>query len=189
MMALLLLSSVIVGVLTGKWSQFRLPDWSVSVVLYIIVFLVGLDLSREKIRREVLLKTIFSIVATLVGTYAGVMFLSFFLEIKRTELFAVASGFGWYSLSAVIITNVHSAQLGAIAFFSNVIRELYAIVLTPILSRYSKMAVISIAGATSMDTLLGPISHYTDAETSLVAFAHGFIVTMLVPLLVNLFLL
>lgn len=188
-MALLLLGSVVIGVLVGRYSRFTLPSWSVNAVLYVIVFLVGLDLSKEKIRREVLLKVTLSVVATLVGTYVGVTVFSFFSNLKRTEILAVASGFGWYSLSAVIISNLHSAQLGAIAFFSNVIRELYAIVLTPILSRYSKSAVISIAGATSMDTLLGPISHYTDAETSLLAFAHGFIVTMLVPLLVNLFLL
>ncbi|WP_448523429.1 lysine exporter LysO family protein [Pseudothermotoga sp.] len=188
MMAILLLSSVVVGVLVGRWSSLRLPDWSINVVLYVIVFLVGVDLSKEKVRFDVVKKVLLSVAATVLGTYSGALVLSFFSPMKRFELLAVASGFGWYSLSAIIISNLHSAHLGAIAFFSNVMRELYAIVLTPILSRYSKTAVVSIAGATSMDTLLGPISHYTDRETSLLAFAHGFVVTMLVPILVNLFL-
>jgi uncharacterized membrane protein YbjE (DUF340 family) len=188
MMAILLLSSVVVGVFVGRWSSLRLPDWSINVVLYVIVFLVGVDLSKEKVRFDVVKKVLLSVAATVLGTYAGVLALSFFSSMKRFEILAVASGFGWYSLSAIIISNLYSAQLGAIAFFSNVMRELYAIVLTPILSRYYKTAVVSIAGATSMDTLLGPISHYTDRETSFLAFAHGFVVTMLVPILVNLFL-
>lgn len=187
MMALLLLLSVVVGVFVGRWTDVRLPDWFVNAVLYVIIFLVGVDLSKEKIRIEVIRKVLLSVTATVVGTYAGVLVLSFFSSLRRYEILAIASGFGWYSLSAVMISNLHSAQLGAIAFFSNVMRELYAIILTPILSKHSKSAVVSIAGATSMDTLLGPISHYTDRETSLLAFAHGFIVTMLVPIMVNLF--
>lgn len=188
MMALFLLSSVVVGVLVGRFTGFRLPDWSVNVVLYVIIFLVGVDLSKEKLRFDVALKVLLTVVGTVLGTYSGALIFSLFSSLKISEILAVASGFGWYSLSAVIVSNVHSAQLGAIAFFSNVMRELYAIVLTPVLSKYSRNAVVSIAGATSMDTLLGPISHYTDRETSLLAFAHGFIVTMLVPVMVNLFL-
>ena len=48
MMAILLLSSVVVGVFVGRWSSLRLPDWSINVVLYVIVFLVGVDLSKKR---------------------------------------------------------------------------------------------------------------------------------------------
>jgi len=94
-MALLLLGSVVVGVLVGRYPHFTLPSWSVNAVLYVIVFLVGLDLSKEKIRREILLKVTLSVVATLVGTYVGVTIFSFFSisrELRSWPLLPVLVG-------------------------------------------------------------------------------------------------
>ncbi|MFN6991889.1 MAG: lysine exporter LysO family protein, partial [Fervidobacterium sp.] len=128
------------------------------------------------------------ILSTICGTLLFTFILSFILPLKTFEILAAASGFGWYSLSSILITTSYSAYLGSISFFSNVLRELIAIVLAPFGLKKTKYGTISVAGATSMDTLLGLIAMYSDRETALVSFGHGFIISILVPVFVNFFL-
>ncbi|MCX7654799.1 MAG: lysine exporter LysO family protein [Fervidobacterium sp.] len=188
MSVILLLSSVILGLISGRTLKFHLPDGSVSVVLYLLVFLVGLDLSKEKIEKRFIKDISLVIISTISGTIFFVLLLSFFLPLKKLEVLAAASGFGWYSLSSVIISTSYNAYLGSISFFSNVIRELIAIIIAPFGIKKSRYGTISVAGATSMDTLLGLITIYSDRETALVSFGHGFFISIMVPFSVNFFL-
>lgn len=188
MQALVLLSAVILGLILGRIFRFTLPDWSTEVILYALVFFVGLDLSKEKIERKFMHRIAVAVFSTILGTLNFAFVSSFFLPLKKLEVLAAASGFGWYSLSAILITSSYSAYLGSISFFSNVLRELMGIVLIPFGIKISKLGTISVAGATSMDTLLGLVASYSDRETALISFGHGFIVSMLVPVMVNFFL-
>ena len=45
----------------------------------------------------------------------------------------MGAGLGWYSLSGALLTRLHSPELGALAFLSNVLREILAILLMPLL--------------------------------------------------------
>lgn len=188
MSAVILLSSVAFGLIIGRATKFQLPDSAVAVILYILVLLVGLDLSKEKIEKRLLKDISLVILSTVGGTFLFTYLLSLFLPLKKLEVMMAASGFGWYSLSSVIISASYSAYLGSISFFANVLRELCAIVIAPFALRKSRYGTISVAGATSMDTLLGLIATYSNRETALVSFGHGFVVSMLVPIFVNLFL-
>ncbi|AMW33162.1 Membrane protein of unknown function [Fervidobacterium changbaicum] len=188
MAVLFLISSVVVGVLVGRITHFQLPSGSVEVVLYMLVALVGLDLSKEKIEKKFFKDILLVILSTLLGTLLFAFILSFFIPLKKLETLLAASGFGWYSLSAILITSSYSAYIGSISFFANVFRELIAIVISPFALKHTRYGTISVAGATSMDTLLGIIAMYSDRETALVSFGHGFIVSLLVPVFVNFFL-
>jgi uncharacterized membrane protein YbjE (DUF340 family) len=188
MSAIFLIFSVIAGLLIGRFTHFQFQGKIVEIILYTLVFLVGIDLSKEKLEKKLVKDILLTTLSTVIGTLTFAFILSLFLPLKKLEVLLSASGFGWYSLSAIIITNTYSAYIGSISFFSNVIRELIAIVLSPFALKHSKYATISVAGATSMDTLLGIISMYSDRETALVSFGHGFIISMLVPISVNFFL-
>lgn len=188
MSAAILILSVIVGLIVGRTTKIELPQNLVAIILYLLVFLVGLDLSKEKIERRFFKDIMLVIISTLSGTLLFAFFLSFLLPLKKLEVLAAASGFGWYSLSSIIITTSYSAYIGSISFFSNVLRELMAIMLTPFGLKKTRYGTIAVAGATSMDTLLGLIAMYADKETALVSFGHGFIVSILVPVFVNFFL-
>jgi len=188
MTVVLLIGSVIIGLIIGRLTHFELPSGTVEIVLYSLVALVGLDLSKEKIEKKFFKDIILAIVSTILGTLSFALILSFILPLKRLETLLAASGFGWYSLSAVLISSSYSAYIGSISFFANVLRELIAIVISPFAIRKSRYGTISVAGATSMDTLLGIIATYSDRETALVSFGHGFIVSLLVPVFVNFFL-
>jgi len=101
---------------------------------------------------------------------------------------AIASGFGWYSLSAVIISKSLGADFGSIAFLANMFREVLSIVFIPLIAKYmGGFVCIAPAGATSMDTTLPIIDKYGGDEAAVVAFIHGFVLSALVPVFVSIF--
>jgi len=52
MSAVLLISSVLIGLLVGRITHFQLPGNFVEIVLYALIFVVGIDLSKEKIEKD-----------------------------------------------------------------------------------------------------------------------------------------
>ena len=187
---ILLLSSVVVGVVAGRFLNFQVPDNLFTILLMILVFVVGIDIgSEENILKKIKVNLKIIVLQSffmMVGSLVVVSIVSFFTQLTLKESLLAASGFGWYSLSAIMITDLYSPLLGAISFTSNVIREVIAIVIIPIAAKFSKLGAVSIAGATSMDTLLGIISKSTDKESTLIGFGQGVIVSSCVPLVISL---
>ena len=80
-----------------------------------------------------------------------------------------------------------SAQIGTIAFLSNVFREMLSVILIPFIAkRMNHITSIAPAGATSMDSTLPVIVKCTDEETVVMAFINGAVLSILVPVLVPL---
>ncbi len=78
--------------------------------------------------------------------------------------------------------------LGAIAFLTNVFREMITVILIPILAkRLNGYTAIAPAGATSMDTTLPLIAKATNPEIAIISFINGVILSSLVPVLVTFF--
>lgn len=126
--------------------------------------------------------------ATGVGTIVASTLIAPLLGLALKEGAAVGAGFGWYSLSGVLLAKMSGDALGALAFLTNVFRELLAVLLMPALAKYlGYLTPIAAGGATAMDTTLPLISSVTDQETTLYSFASGAILSSLVPILVPLF--
>jgi uncharacterized membrane protein YbjE (DUF340 family) len=101
------------------------------------------------------------------------------------EAMAVGAGFGWYSLSAVLITKIHSVELGSVAFLTNVFRELLTIISLPFVVKYiGKIPSIGPGGATTMDVTLPLIKKVAGEEIAVPAFISGVVLSSLVPILV-----
>lgn len=128
-------------------------------------------------------------VMTILGTLAGCIVATFFIkEHPFANTCAVGSGFGYYSLSSIIITEYKGAELGTIALLSNIIREIIALLFAPLLARYfGPLAPISVGGATTMDTTLPIITRVSGKEYVVVSIFHGCITDFSVPFLVTLF--
>ena len=119
--------------------------------------------------------------------------------ISRWSIFdcmAVGSGFAYYSLSSILITQFKEAsiglqlatELGTIALLSNIFREMMALLGTPLLCKYfGKLAPISAAGVNSMDVVLPMITRYSGKDMMPVAIFHGILIDMSVPFFVSLF--
>ena len=118
--------------------------------LYLLMFLVGISIGSDKKALQALrqqdLKLVLVPLATILGTLAGSVLISFALQGRSiTDCLAVGAGFGYYSLSSIFITQYKGAELGTIALVSNIMRELIALLAAPLLVRYfGKLAPISV---------------------------------------------
>ena len=125
---------------------------------------------------------------TILGTWAGCALISLFLSGHSLfDCMAVGSGFGYYSLSSIFITEYKGPELGTIALLSNIIREIATLLLAPWMSTvFGRLAPISAGGATSMDTTLPIIIKSCGQDLAIVSIFHGFVVDFTVPFLVTL---
>ena len=126
---------------------------------------------------------------TVLGTLAGCAAVAWLLpERHLAGCLAIDSGFGYYSLSSIFITEMKGAELGTIALLANIMREIITLLCAPLLARwFGPLAPISVGGATSMDTTLPIITRAAGEEYSVVAVFHGVAVDFSVPFLVTFF--
>ena len=122
-------------------------------------------------------------------TLAGSAAVSLILTHRSlTDCLAVGSGFGYYSLSSIFITEYKGAELGTIALLANISREILTLLAAPLLVRwFGNLAPISAGGATTMDTTLPIITRTAGQQFVVVSIFHGFVVDFSVPFLVTLF--
>lgn len=163
----------------------------ISIGLCILLFFVGIDIGRQeniyKKVKELGLKVLLVPLMIALGSIIGSMFGGAILGMPINQAGAIGAGFGWYSLSAIELAK-HSAQLGTLAFITNVCREIIAIIIIPIIAKYiGKLESIAPAGATAMDTTLPIISKATDGNVAVISFITGVSLSLLVPILVPFF--
>lgn len=125
---------------------------------------------------------------TIVGTWTGSALAGLLLNHRGlTDCLAIGSGFGYYSLSSIFITEYRGAELGTIALLTNIVRELITLLGAPLLVRwFGRLAPISAGGATTMDTTLPVIVQTSGQDMVIVSIFHGFLVDFSVPFLVTL---
>ncbi|MBS3787852.1 lysine exporter LysO family protein, partial [Candidatus Bipolaricaulota bacterium] len=103
-------------------------DLIITYVLGLLLFVVGISLGLNKsIFRQVSRlgwRLVLLPISIALGSIIGPLAIGFFLRLTPIESAAVGAGFGWYSLSGVLLTKLHSPELGAIAFLANIFREL-----------------------------------------------------------------
>lgn len=190
----IILSFFAVGILLGL--SGRLPSWMnssdlSSYALYPLIFLagvgIGADRSSWQVIRSIKIKIFLIPAGILLGSLMGATLSWLFIpNLTLREVLSVASGFGYYSLSSVFISELHSNALGVVALVSNIIREVFTLLFTPLLVKhFGKLAAIASGGATSMDTTLPIISKYSGREFAVISVFSGAVLTILVPFLIT----
>lgn len=188
-----LAGGIIAGILIpGPWINYL--DQVIVYALALLLWGIGLDLGFNphiiKSVGRLGWRIILLPVLIALGSILGAIVVGVFLGIAGNEAAAVGAGFGWYSLSGVLLTGLHSVELGTLAFLSNVFREILAILTLPLVAKYlGSLAAIAPGGATSMDVTLPLIKKVAGEEVVLPAFFSGAILSAMVPLLVPLLLL
>lgn len=126
-------------------------------------------------------------VATILGSFAGSLVAWLFLQYRGvTDCMAVGSGFAYYSISSIFITQYRGAELGTLALLANIYREILTLLIAPLLAKvFGPLAPISSGGATTMDTTLPIISQTCGQQYVVVSLFHGFVVDFSVPFLVT----
>lgn len=196
-MILVILFALFIGILTGVLNLTPQVvavnlDTLIMVMLCLLLFVIGLDMSQNKtvitqIKRigwKIILLPVFIAAGSVLGALAA----GLIIGMDPRYAMAIGAGFGWYSLSGVMLTGLVSAQIGTMALLSNVFREMLSIVIMPVVVKYfGKIAAVAPGGATTMDTTLPIVVQYAGSEMSVISFVSGFTLSMLVIVLVPFF--
>nr|WP_302831203.1 lysine exporter LysO family protein [uncultured Bacteroides sp.] len=167
----------------------RISFYALCALMFCVGISVGNDPQTLKNFRMLNPRLVFLPVMTILGTLAGSAVVSLLLPHRSvTDCLAVGSGFGYYSLSSIFITEYKGAELGTIALLANISREILTLLAAPLLVRwFGNLAPISAGGATTMDTTLPIITRTAGQQFVVVSIFHGFVVDFSVPFLVTLF--
>lgn len=158
--------------------------------LIFLLFLVGIQLRNSGMTlRQIILNRRGMLIALVVvasSMVAGVIN-AFLLGLPIKTGLAMASGFGWYSLSGILLTDAYGPVIGSATFFNDLARELVAIMLIPGLVRRSRSTALGLCGATSMDFTLPVLQRSGGVEMVPPAIVHGFVLSLLVPIMMAFF--
>lgn len=192
----------IVGCVAGACYDIEFDIHNLSLcILYALMLQVEIGIGSNKSLRESLRHVSPKILLVPLATITGTLLFSAVASLLLSQwsvfdCMAVGSGFAYYSLSSILITQFKepsigmqlATELGTIALLSNIIREMMALVGAPLIRRYfGKLAPISAAGVNSMDVLLPSITRCSGKEVMPIAICHGILVDLSVPFFVNLF--
>lgn len=183
----------VIGLLGGieKMVPSWLLDGEVSFValcgLLLFVGLgIGLNPEMKKEVRSLSPRMALLPVVTIIGSWLGALLIWTVLHRTLSDCMAINSGFAYYSLSSIFITEYRGAELGTIALLANIIREMLTLLGAPLMARwFGPLAPISAGGATTMDTTLPILSQTVGQRYVALSIYHGFVVDFTVPFLVS----
>ena len=191
--SLIVVGFFVIGLLGGI--EKMVPAWllngEVSFVtlcgLLLFVGLgIGLNPEMKKEVRSLSPRMALLPVVTIIGSWLGALLIWTVLHRTLSDCMAINSGFAYYSLSSIFITEYRGAELGTIALLANIIREMLTLLGAPLMARwFGPLAPISAGGATTMDTTLPILSQTVGQRYVALSIYHGFVVDFTVPFLVS----
>lgn len=191
--SLIVVGFFVIGLLGGI--EKMVPAWllngEVSFValcgLLLFVGLgIGLNPEMKKEVRSLSPRMALLPVVTIIGSWLGALLIWTVLHRTLSDCMAINSGFAYYSLSSIFITEYRGAELGTIALLANIIREMLTLLGAPLIARwFGPLAPISAGGATTMDTTLPILSQTVGQRYVALSIYHGFVVDFTVPFLVS----
>lgn len=187
----ILLGVVVVGLIAGVASpELRGFDYGsvTGWVLNALLFMVGMQFAQSGLSLKAAFARVDTILvpaATAVGSLAGGALVAAIFSIRIGKGMALAAGFGWYSLSGVLIADLGDPALGSAAFLANMLREALALVLIPVLAASKRpYTAIGAGGATAMDVTLPLIEQCVGPAAVPVSFTSGALLSLSVPFIV-----
>ena len=192
----------LVGCMAGTQFMVNFDVHEASIcVLYFLMILIGISLGSNENLKEVISqltpKMLLVPLATVTGTVIFSAIGGFILSRwSAFDCMAVGSGFAYYSVSSILITQLKTAsmgvqiatELGTIALLSNIFREMFALIGTPLIRRYfGYLAPISAAGIGSSDISLAVITKYCGMNAVPIAIIHGLLINVTMPFFVSFF--
>lgn len=194
--SLIIVGFFVLGIVCGV--MHWLPDlnawgnvsfWTLCALLFCVGVTVGNNTALLKSFRQLDPRLMLLPLMTIVGTLSATAIAAMALPGRSlTDCLAVGSGFGYYSLSSILITQYRGPELGTVALLANIIREVITLLGAPLMVKYfGPLAPISSGGATTMDTTLPIITRCSGQDFVIVSLFHGFLVDFSVTFLVTFF--
>lgn len=185
----------------------EVSKWALYLLLFFVGLSVGSDSRFSEIIRTMRPKLLLIPLATIVGTLSFSALAAWLIGLSGVDAcvtgglsvpdgLAVGSGFTYYSLSSVLITQLKAslvgaaaaAWLGTVALLTNLFKEIAVLVGAPLMTRLAgPFAPICVGGAASMDVLLPSITSASGRQWAFVAVLHGAVIDFCVPFFVSFF--
>lgn len=165
-------------------------DTASEWILIVLLFFIGIQLRNSGLTlKQILINKQGMCIAALViaSSMLGGAIAALILGIDVFRGLAMASGFGWYSLAGILMGDAFGPIYGGVSFMIELLRELVALVLIPMVIRTKPCTAIGYAGATAMDFTLPVIQSTGGVRCVPVAIVSGFILSLLVPVLMLFF--
>lgn len=200
--SLIVVAFFVLGLFVGH--SDCLPSWFMSsqtsfVALCALLLFVGMGIGLnpnmmrdiKSLSPRLALLPLVTILGSWMGAVVAYVVMSsdlctLFQQRSLTSCLAIDSGFAYYSLSSIFITEYRGAELGTIALLANIVREMITLLLAPMLAkRFGPLAPITAGGATTMDTTLPIIAQASGQKYVALSIYHGFVTDFSVPFLVT----
>ncbi|ASK28096.1 LysO family transporter [Neisseria chenwenguii] len=187
------LGCVAAGFVAGKlMAGVWLPSENAGMYcLMTLVLLIGIQLNGSGVKlaqvlvnRRGVQTALWMMASSLAG---GLLFAALVGEVSWTMGLALSSGFGWYSLSGLVMTEAYGAVWGSIALLNDLGREFFALAFIPMIMRRYPSAAVGVGGATSLDFTLPVIQSSGGLQAVPLAISFGFIVNVAAPFLMVVF--
>ncbi len=164
--------------------QIHVSSW---YLLLLFMLLIGLDLAYSPLDRSWLnWKILLVPVGCIIGSVLGAIVCSLVINnISLKDLIMLSQGYGFYSMTGIVVTELKNAHLGSIALMNDLFREIFAILFMYMIGwRYPRSA-ISSAGATAMDVTLPMVKQACGFFFIPHAMVCGFVLSILAPIAVS----
>ncbi len=164
--------------------QIHVSSW---YLLLLFMLLIGLDLAYSPLDRSWLnWKILLVPVGCIIGSVLGAVVCSLMINnISLKDLIMLSQGYGFYSMTGIVVTELKNAHLGSIALMNDLFREIFAILFMYMIGwRYPRSA-ISSAGATAMDVTLPMVKQACGNDFIPHAMVSGFVLSILAPIAVS----
>ena len=201
------LAAGILKVFPESFPVGEVSKWALYLLLFFVGLSVGSDSRFSEIIRTMRPKLLLIPLATIVGTLSFSALAAWLIGLSGMAAcvtgglsvpdgLAVGSGFTYYSLSSVLITQLKvplvgaaaAAWLGTVALLTNLFKEIAVLVGAPLMTRLAgPFAPICVGGAASMDVLLPSITSASGRQWAFVAVLHGAVIDFCVPFFVSFF--
>jgi uncharacterized membrane protein YbjE (DUF340 family) len=195
--SLVQLGCVVLGFVLGKLLPIFLPimdlpiDGIIKGLLILLILLVGFQLSHSGMTlRQVLVNkrgVQACVIFCLSVAVGGLLYALIMPDVTWTQGLALSSGYGWYSLSGIIMTDAYGAVWGSVALLNDLLREFMALLFIPMLIGKYPTTAVGLGGVTTMDFTLPIIQSSGGNEVVPLAMSFGFLVNIISPVLMVVF--
>ena len=162
---------------------------SSNAFLLLMIGIIGADLAQIRLSRQWVSPAMLALPGlVVVGSMLGGGLVAWLADVPLKAGLALSSGYGWFSLSSVMVAEALGKAYGTMALSIDLLRELLAFVILYAVGRWWPVVGLAAAGATAMDSSLPIIKQVCSPSVIPMAMVSGFLLTLLAPFMMSLFL-
>lgn len=186
-MPLSLIAGLLLGIFTRSWLSPSLVNTTFVFFLATLYICVGIaqgsNLEVFKYVKLLGFRILWISAAILAGSLVGGLVSGIILGLPLYTSMVASGGMSFYSITGAFMTSTYGIEIGTYGFIVNVMREIFTILLMPLLIKISLGSPIAGGAAGNMDTMLAPVTKFVGVRLGLVTLITGTILTFIVPFL------